>query len=175
MRLKRIPAFASQNKNSPQILNSYTVTLNSFYFFSYFNTFFYLFNFFFRSYLIVCWAMEFYNYNRSLIYVNTYIEVFCLILQSEIREVFFLLILQSKIRFAIDELPEKYPNPGPAIMSPSSRSLGDIPALSARMRLGFRKKWRLAPRALSCFMRRSFDLLFWNHTWKKKILILKTK
>lgn len=117
--------------------------------------------------------MEFYNYNRSLIYVNTYIEVFCLILQSEIREVFFLLILQSKIRFAIDELPEKYPNPGPAIMSPSSRSLGDIPALSARMRLGFRKKWRLAPRALSCFMRRSFDLLFWNHTWKKKILILK--
>lgn len=132
--------------------NSYTITLNLFISLRILTLFKNYLRFFSRFYEVVCWAVESHDYNRSWIYVNTFIEFFSP------------LILRSEIKFAIDELPEKYPNPGPAIMSPSSRSLGDIPALSARMRLGFRKKWRLAPRALSCFMRRSFDLLFWNHT-----------
>lgn len=61
-------------------------------------------------------------------------------------------------------LPEKYPKPGPPPIISSSNSLGDIPALKALILRGFRKKCRLAPKALSCFILRSFDLLFWNQT-----------
>lgn len=40
---------------------------------------------------------------------------------------------------------------------------------SGRMCLGLRKKVRLrAPRALSCFIRRSLDRRFWNHTWDRE-------
>lgn len=39
---------------------------------------------------------------------------------------------------------------------------------NGRMRLGLLKKACLrAPRALSCFMRRSLDRRFWNHTWDR--------
>lgn len=39
---------------------------------------------------------------------------------------------------------------------------------SGRMRRGLRKKACLrAPSALSCFIRRSLDLRFWNHTWDR--------
>lgn len=39
---------------------------------------------------------------------------------------------------------------------------------SGRMRRGLRKKACLrAPSALSCFILRSLDLRFWNHTWDR--------